>query len=220
MGLFGKGKLCCNCGGKTNTETRQKLSDGTFLCRDCVRKCSPMMQESTFSKLSSANVHAHIQETENNVLSFKDVFREDEAVLIGSRKVISCDTSKGLWMIPGTNGADQFRFDQVKGYRLRFRTQFLSEDMVRRARSRNDRLRDSLLDIVAHATAESNYLFPSCPTDKLVTGIMFEIKLDHPWIDSVTLNVWDDELESYDERVKAGYRCAAEVILLMERYKA
>lgn len=204
MGLFDK-KECCICGGKAGMLTRQKLVDKSFICGDCVDKCSPNLHGDNYEKMTKEDVLASMDYTKSNNELFETQFQETEVIksgILGGKRVISVDRRNGWWVVAGQTKPDVFSFEQIASWQLKLDTTRKSEDEMR------ERTRPVM---------PPRQDMPMCRPDEKISKMYVRVALRHPFITYVDLDVMSAIFVT-DGDIQAGYQAAMEIFQLFESY--
>lgn len=203
MGLFDQ-KNCCICGGKAGMLTRQKLVDGSYLCGDCVAKCSPNLHMDDYNRMDRQTILAAMRHTVDNDDLYTHYFHETAAVKTGimkGTKVILIDDNNAWWAPAAQSKPDVFTFAQVTGCQLMLDTQMKSEDEMK---ERKRPVYPTRADM------------PMCRPDEKITRMYVRVTVSHPFITYVDLNVMNAIFVT-DGDIQSGYEAAGELYDLFNR---
>lgn len=198
MGLFDK-KECCICGGKAGMLTRTKLMDGSFLCGDCVAKCSPNLDYKAFSQMGKDKVLAAMQNIEESEALYQNQFQATETIA----NIVEVDRRNNWWTIKNQRMHDVIRFDQIASWQLILDTVAKSEEEMKEMKPSVMPPRSDM---------------PTCRSDHKISKMYIRVTLNHPILLHIDVNVMTALIVTeYD--IQEGYRKAFELYSLFESAK-
>lgn len=199
MGLFDafKKQSCNFCDQAVGVFSRQKLTDGAYICKGCQRECSAFVDLSLFDQ---ADVAAHIGYMERQDKIVKQVFEPANPEKISGLEPVFFADNIAMFRVQTSDSSKRdyqevFRYDQIKSYEV-----FATE-------SRNvnpDNLGDKILydyvgiKLVLYCDNPKLFLTGSPDTDGAGTK--------HPWVKELEIkvisNISEKEVDVAERKVR------------------
>lgn len=183
------------CGGKAGIMTRAKLVDGSFICGDCVGKCSSFITYSDYEKMTLAQVETSMRSTQASDELYRTQFQASETVA-----GVQVDRNHGWWAIKNQPVHDVFAFNQITSWQLILDTEKKSDDEKKEKGSpvyppRND--------------------LPVCPWDEKIKKMYVCVTINDPALSHIDINVMNAIFVS-DYDIEKGYKDALALYNLFE----